>query len=91
MIFIPNLYAFLNGNAYFGSKGDLRFRIRGVIAGAEGEEQHPVLEAWIWYGKNCLEDSNVDAQQDFAMSEEGRTALLGWLDAKYDEYQAQNA
>ena len=65
--------------------------IRGVIAGAEGEEQHPVLEAWIWYGKNCLEDSNVDAQQDFAMSEEGRTALLGWLDAKYDEYQAQNA
>jgi hypothetical protein len=91
MIFIPNLYAFLNGNAYFGNKGDLRFRIRGVIAGAEGEEQHPVLEAWIWYGKNSLDNSNVDDQKDFDLTDEGRTELLAWLDAKYEEYQAQNA
>lgn len=91
MIFIPNLYAFLNGNAYFGSKGDLRFRIRGVMAGAEGDEQHPVLEAWIWYGKESLDNSNVDDQQDFDLTDEGRTALLAWLDVKYGEYQSKNA
>ena len=91
MIFIPNLYAFLNGNAYFGSKGDLRFRIRGVLAGAEGEEQHPVLETWIWYGKNSLDNSNVDEQKDFELTDEGRTELLAWLEAKHDEYQAKNA
>lgn len=91
MIFIPNLYAFLNNNAYFGSKGDLRFRIRGVLAGAEGEEQTPVLEAWIWYGKNSLENSNVDAQRDFPLTEEGRTELLAWLEQKQEEYAAQNA
>jgi len=90
MIFIPNLYAFLNGNAYFGSKGDLRFRIRGVLAGAEGEEQHPVLEAWLWYGKNSLENSNVDEEKDFALTEDGRKELLAWLEAKYEEYQAKN-
>lgn len=91
MIFLPNLYAFLNGNAYFGSKGDLRFRIRGVMAGAEDEEQHPVLEAWIWYGKNSLENSNVDEEKDFALTDEGRMELMAWLEAKYAEYQAKNA
>ena len=90
MIFIPTISAFLNGNSYMGSKGPLRFRVRGVMAGTEGEE-HPVLEAVIWYGKACLENSNVDEEQDFDLTDEGRRELIDWLEGKIAEYQAKNS
>ncbi|MCI8537477.1 MAG: hypothetical protein HFF18_02285 [Oscillospiraceae bacterium] len=83
--YLPNLYTFQNGNTFIGSFRGLRFR---VAPDKEGEA--PTLSALVWYGEYCLELSDVQGESAFPLTEEGREALLDWLEAEFIRFQAQN-
>lgn len=87
--YLPNLYTFQNGNTFIGSFQGLRFRVKPGKAG-EGDEERPILSALVWYGAYCLEQSEVQAEADFTLTEEGRDALLDWLEAEFLRFQAKN-
>lgn len=87
--YLPNLYTFQNGNAFTGSFRGLRFQVRPETAG-EGEEERPILSALVWYGEFCLEQSEIQAQAGFPLTEEGREALLDWLEQEFLRFQAEN-
>ncbi len=87
--YLPNLYTFQNGNTFIGSFQGLRFQIKPGKTG-EGEEERPILSALVWYGEYCLELSEVQAEAAFPLTEEGREALLDWLEAEFLRFQAQN-
>lgn len=80
--YLPNLYTFQNKNTFLGSFQGLRFRVRPGTEG-EGDTARPVLEALVWYGQNCLELSQVEAQASFPLTEEGRNAAIQWLEEQY--------
>ena len=85
--YLPNLYTFQNGNAFLGSFAGLRFQVKPEKT---GEEEQPVLAALVWYGEYCLELSQVEGAASFPQTEEGREALLDWLEAEFLRFQALN-
>ena len=87
--YLPNLYTFQNGNTFIGSFQGLRFRVKPGKEG-EGEAERPVLSALVWYGEYCLERSEVQAEAGFPLTEEGRDALLDWLEAEFLRFRGEN-
>ena len=73
-IFLPTLRSFTNNNTFSGSCGPLRFMLTPKLDGS-------VITAQIWHGPFCLEKSTIEETRDFPLTEEGREALLGWLQA----------
>ena len=61
----------------------LRFRIapQVVMAGKEADLEQSSMVAELWHGRLCYELSEMEAQQTFPMSEEGRADMLAWLEA----------
>lgn len=87
--YLPNLYTFQNGNAFIGSFQGLRFQIKPGKTG-EDDKAQPLLSALVWYGEYCLELSEVQAEAAFPLTEEGREALLDWLEGEFLRFQAEN-
>ena len=84
-IFIPTLHTFAMDNIFTGSCGDLRFRIKPEVIKVEGNNKEvdfakSTIFAQIWHGKFCFEKSEMEAEQTFPMTEEGRLALKAWLE-----------
>lgn len=73
-LFLPVLSHFQNGNAWTASAGRMRYKL------VPGEE---TIAAEVWEGPFCYELSTVEEQRDFPLSEEGLTALRGWI-ARWD-------
>ena len=86
MIYIPTLHTFAMNNVFTGSCGNLRFRIVPKVAklpgGKEVDMENSAIEAEYWYGPLCYEKSTVEEKQVFPMTEDGRTAMLQWLEEK---------
>ena len=82
-LYIPNLHSFAMNNPFTGSHGMFRFRIvpKVVKAGKEVNMAESSLYAEFWHGLFCYEKSQMEGSREFPMSEEGRTALLEWLEA----------
>ena len=80
--YLPNLYTFQNGNTFYGSLHQMRFRVRPVVRESE-EEKETLLEVQVWYGEYCMEESEIAAQAAFPESEAGYEALLDWMDQEY--------
>lgn len=82
-IYLPTLHSFANQNIFTGSLGELRFRIapQVVMAGKEANLEQSSMVAELWHGRLCYELSEMEAQQTFPMSEEGRANMLAWLEA----------
>lgn len=81
-IFIPTLHTFENNNIFTGSWGDLRFKITPVIVMATPKEvnlEESSMKAEYWHGQFCYEKSEIEAEQVFPMSPEGREAMERWL------------
>ena len=78
-IYLPTLHSFANQNIFTGSLGELRFRIAPQVVMADLEQSSMVAE--LWHGRLCYELSEMEAQQTFPMSEEGRADMLAWLEA----------
>ena len=41
------------------------------------------LHALVWYGKMCSDKSEIAAEAFFPVTEEGRAALLQWLEKEF--------
>lgn len=82
-IFLPTLHTFENNNVFTGSCGALRFRIEPRVVMAtpkEVDSQASSIFAQLWHGEKCYELSEMEAEQTFPMTEEGREALKAWLE-----------
>ena len=82
MIYLPTLHTFAMDNIFTGSAGALRFKITPQVVKADREVnmEHSSIRAELWHGPLCYEKSEIEAEQTFPMSEDGRAAMLVWLE-----------
>ena len=80
-LYLPVLHHFVNGNVFTGSYGLLRFKITPQLelAGKEVIVEQSSMKAETWHGLLCYEKSDIEAEQTFPLTEEGRAAMDAWL------------
>jgi hypothetical protein len=84
-LFIPTLHTFAMKNLFTGSYGMLRFRIKPDIVMATPKEvdfDQSSMFVEYWHGLFCYEKSEMEGSETFPLSEEGRQAMLQWLQSK---------
>ena len=84
-LFIPTLHTFAMKNTFTGSYGMLRFRIQPNVVMATPKEvdfEQSSIFVEYWHGLYCYEKSEMEGSETFPMSEEGRTAMIRWLESK---------
>ena len=82
-IFIPTLHTFAMNNIFTGSCGAFRFRAVPQIVKKNPKEvdmEASSIFVEYWHGPFCYEKSEMEGQETFPMSEEGRLAMQGWLE-----------
>lgn len=81
-LFLPTLHTFENDNIFTGSWGSLRFKITPNIVKKTPKEvdmEASSMHAELWHGIFCYEKSDMEAEETFPLSAEGREALYHWL------------
>ena len=84
-LFLPTLHTFAMNNIFTGSYGLLRFRaVPNVIMRTpkEVDMEQSSIHVEYWHGLYCYEKSQMEREATFPMSEEGRSAMLSWLQEK---------
>ncbi len=84
-LFVPTLHTFAMKNTFTGSLGMLRFRIVPNVIMATPKEvdfEQSSMTAEYWHGLYCYEKSEVEGTQTFPMSDEGRQAMIDWLNSR---------
>ncbi len=82
-IYIPTLHTFAMNNSFTGSCGALRFKIVPKVVMATPKEvdfEQSSIFAQFWHGPFCYEKSQMEGENTFPMTEEGRLALKAWLE-----------
>lgn len=83
-IFLPTLHTFAMKNPFTGSYGKFRFRAVPKVVMATPKEvdfEQSTIEVEFWHGLFCYEKSEMEGREVFPMSEEGRKAMLMWLES----------
>lgn len=84
-LFIPTLHTFAMNNIFTGSLGMFRFRAKPEVIMATPKEvdfQQSKIHVACWHGLFCYEKSEMEAEEVFPMTEEGRSAMISWLEAR---------
>lgn len=84
-LFLPTLHTFAMNNVFTGSYGMLRFRIQPNVVMATPKEvdfAQSSIHVEYWHGLYCYEKSQMEGEDTFPMSEDGRKAMLAWLESK---------
>lgn len=84
-LFLPTLHTFAMNNAFTGSCGLFRFRAVPNVVMATPKEvdfEQSSIHAEYWHGLYCYEKSQMEGEETFPMSEEGRKQMLTWLESK---------
>lgn len=82
-LFIPTLHTFAMNNIFTGSSGLFRFRAKPNVVMATAKEvdfAQSTIHAEFWHGLYCYEKSEMEGEQTFPMTEEGRVAMMQWLE-----------
>ena len=82
-VFIPTLHTFAMNNIFTGSCGLFRFRIKPNIVKRTPKEvdmEASSMVAEYWHGEFCYEKSEMEGNETFPMSEEGRADMKRWLE-----------
>ena len=82
-IFIPTLHTFAMNNIFTGSWEKLRFRIKPNVTMLNPKEvdmENSSIYVEFWHGPFCYEKSEMEGENTFPMSEEGRCAMKAWLE-----------
>lgn len=82
-LFIPTLHTFAMNNIFTGSCGLFRFRIKPNIVKRTPKEvdmEASSMVAEYWHGEFCYEKSEMEGNETFPMSEEGRADMKRWLE-----------
>ena len=83
-LYLPTLHSFAMKNSFTGSCGAFRFRIVPKVTMKTPKEvdmENSTICAEYWHGQFCYEKSQMEAIQEFPMSEEGRLAMKQWLES----------
>lgn len=83
-VFLPTLHAFAMNNIFTGSCGLFRFRAAPNVVMATPKEvdfEQSSIKAEFWHGKLCYELSEMEGEQIFPMSEQGRLEMKQWLES----------
>lgn len=83
-LFIPTLHTFAMNNPFTGSCGNFRFKITPSIVKREDNKKEvdaekSAIKAEFWHGPFCYEKSQMEGENTFPLSEEGRLAMKAWL------------
>lgn len=84
-LFLPTLHTFAMNNIFTGSLGLFRFRAKPNVVMATAKEvdfEQSSIFVEYWHGLYCNEKSQMEGQETFPMTEEGRQAMLQWLISK---------
>ena len=82
-LFIPTLHTFAMNNIFTGSCGLFRFRIKPNIVKRTPKEvdmEASSMTAEYWHGEYCYEKSEMEGNETFPMSEDGRANMKQWLE-----------
>jgi hypothetical protein len=77
-IYVPNYMSFHNENVFLGSYQGVRFKLTPDV-------EAMTIHGEFWYGPLCYENSTMDGEETFPLSEEGIAAMTQWL---LDQVQA---
>ena len=83
-IYIPTLHSFAMKNPFTGSCGQLRFKIVPqvqMLTQKEVDMENSTIFAQYWHGPLCYEKSQMEGEQTFPMSDEGRQQMKDWLES----------
>ena len=81
-IFLPTLHWFAMKNPFTGSCGLFRFRAKPNVVMATAKEvdfENSTMTCQFWHGQFCYEKSEMEGEETFPMSEDGRLAMQQWL------------
>ena len=84
-ILLPTLHTFAMNNIFTGSCGLFRFRAVPNVVMATPKEvdfAQSSIHVEYWHGLYCYEKSQMEGEDTFPMSEDGREAMLAWLESK---------
>ena len=84
-VFIPTLHTFAMNNIFTGSCGAFRFRAAPKVVMATAKEvdfAQSTIHVEYWHGLFCYEKSQMEGEETFPMTEEGRAAMIAWLESK---------
>ncbi len=84
-IFIPTLHTFAMDNVFTGSCGMFRFRAEPKVVMATAKEVdfgESSIHVEYWHGLFCYEKSQMEGEETFPMTEEGRENMIAWLESK---------
>ena len=82
-IFVPTLHTFAMNNIFTGSNGLFRFRAVPNVVMLNPKEvdfNESTIFVEFWHGLFCYEKSEMEGQQTFSLTEEGREAMRRWLE-----------
>ena len=82
-LFIPTLHTFAMKNTFTGSCGLFRFRaVPNVIMATpkEVDFQQSTIHVEFWHGLYCYEKSEMEGEQTFPLTDEGREEMIRWLE-----------
>ena len=83
-LFIPTLHTFAMNNIFTGSCGLFRFRARPNVVMKTAKEvdfEASSIHAEYWHGLFCYEKSEMEGEETFPMTEEGRENMKTWLES----------
>ena len=81
-LFIPTLHTFAMNNIFTGSVGLFRFRAKPNVVMATPKEvdfEQSSIHVEFWHGLFCYEKSEMEGENTFPMTEDGRLAMIQWL------------
>ncbi len=84
-LFIPTLHTFAMNNIFTGSCGLFRFRAAPNVVMRNPKEvnmEESSIHVEFWHGLFCYEKSQMEGENTFPMSEEGRLAMKQWLEER---------
>lgn len=84
-LFVPTLHTFAMKNTFTGSLGLFRFRAKPNVIMATPKEvdfEQSTITVEYWHGLYCYEKSEMEGQETFPMTDQGRQAMIDWLNSK---------
>ena len=81
-LFLPVLHSFENNNVFTGSYGPLRFKVTPAFTMKNPKEvdmEASSMTVELWHGPYCYEKSEMETQETFPLSEEGRENMRRFL------------
>ena len=84
-LYLPTLHSFAMKNTFTGSCGLFRFRAKPEVVMATPKEvdfEKSTIHVEYWHGLFCYEKSEMEGEETFPLTEEGRLSMIAWLEER---------